>query len=83
MEVPISKEGITVSGSVIGMTKFIFGLKKDVDLHTTQLKDLSEKVDASNKTHVNLMSDISEIKEQNARIETKIELLIDNKIRRK
>ena len=70
-----------VGGFVFGSLKYIFNIKNKVDGHTIQIEDLRKALEGNSDNHLLVMGNISEIKQQNARIETKLELLLDNRIK--
>ena len=82
----------TVGGFIIGAFKWFISinkkidsnhaeLKSDVDLHTQQLNDLEKKVDDSVKVHETIKEDTKQMSERMARIETKIDLILDKKLK--
>lgn len=72
---------VSIGGFFAGVAKWLFGIKKDVDKHTVQLNILEQKVDDSISFHEAIKEDVQKMSERTARIETKLDLLIEKKIK--
>jgi len=82
----------TVGGVIIGGLKWLLGIKhkqdefineikKDVDRHTLQLDDIDKRTEQNSTLHKEINDKLSKQGDQIARMETKLDLIIDNKIK--
>lgn len=71
----------TAGGFIIGGMKWLIGIKKDVDNHTEQLKAIEQKIKEGSELHTEIRETLNDQADRMARMETKIDLLIQDKIK--
>jgi len=71
----------TVGGIFIGAIKWLIGIKADVDRHTVQLDDIDKRIAQNSDLHLAINDKLASQGDQIARMETKLDLIIDKKIK--
>ena len=71
----------TVGGFIIGGAKWVIGIRHDLDKNMEQIKEIKKQMDDDSELHASIRETLSEQVDRMARVETKIDLLIQKKIK--
>jgi len=68
----------TIGIAIWRFAKWLLGINEKIDLHTVQLNKLEERVENADLMRQDLLFETQKLSERMARIETKIDMMIDS-----